>query len=103
MQVFTVGVTVMVAVIGAAVVFVAVKPEILPVPLTANPIDVLLLVQVKVPPVGILTKFVVGTGLLLQTSIFTGRVTVGVGFIVMVLESAIAEHPPEAVMVLVTV
>jgi hypothetical protein len=39
------GVTVMVAVIGAAVALVAVKPGILPVPAAARPIAVLLLVQ----------------------------------------------------------
>ena len=44
------GVTVMVAVIGAAVPLVAVKPGILPVPDAANPIAVLLLVQLYTVP-----------------------------------------------------
>lgn len=39
------GVTVIVAVTGALVVFVAVKAAMLPVPLAASPIDVVLLVQ----------------------------------------------------------
>ena len=41
-----VGVTVMVAVTGTFVIFLAVKALISPVPLAANPIDVSLLVQV---------------------------------------------------------
>ena len=40
-----VGVTVIVAVTGAVVVFTAVKEGILPVPLAARPIEVVLLVQ----------------------------------------------------------
>lgn len=42
-----VGVTVMVAVTGALVVFVAVKPGIFPTPLVANPIDELLFTQLN--------------------------------------------------------
>lgn len=44
-QPFTVGVTVMVAITGLAVPFVAVKAAIVPVPLAAKPMVVLLFVQ----------------------------------------------------------
>jgi hypothetical protein len=47
---FAVGVTVIVAEIGAAVALVAVKEGILPEPLAARPIAVLLLVHVNVVP-----------------------------------------------------
>ena len=92
----------MVAEIGAEVVLVAVKPGTSPVPFAANPIEVLLFVHVKMPPVGELTKLVGRITSLLHTTLFAGTVTVGVGFIVMVFESAIAEQPPEAAMVFVT-
>ena len=80
----TVGVTVMVAVIGEDVRLVAVNPGIFPVPLAPNPIEVLEFVQEKLPPVGTLTKFVVANKSLLQTTILLGTVTVGVGFTVIV-------------------
>lgn len=44
------GVTVMVAVIGAVLVFTAVNDEMLPVPLAANPMDGVLLLHVKTVP-----------------------------------------------------
>ena len=53
-QVPKVGVTVIVAIIGATVALVAVKLGILPVPLAAKPIAVLLLVQLKVAAAGVL-------------------------------------------------
>ncbi len=57
-----IGVTVIVAVIGLVVEFVAVK-EILPVPLAASPIDVLLFVQLK--PVALVpVKFTVAADVL---------------------------------------
>ncbi len=57
-----IGVTVIVAVIGLVVEFVAVK-EILPVPLAARPIDVLLFVQLK--PVALVpVKFTVAADVL---------------------------------------
>ena len=52
-----VGVTVMVAVIGAVVALVATKDPILPVPLAAKPIDGVLLTQLKItllPPLPLL-------------------------------------------------
>ena len=95
--------TFIVAVIGATVVLMAVNPGILPVLLAANPIVGSEFAHEKLPPVGVLTKFVAATAALLQTTIFAGTVTVGVGFIVIVLESAIAEQPPDAAMVFVTI
>jgi hypothetical protein len=83
-QPFTVGITVMVADIGAAPAFVARKAAIFPVPEAANPIVVLLFVQVNVPPAGVLAKLVTGTVTPLQTVMFDGTVTVGVGLTVMV-------------------
>jgi hypothetical protein len=74
----------MVAVIGAFVVLVAVNPGILPLPLAPSPIVVLEFVQTKLPPAGLLIKFVAGTAVLLQTLMFAGTVTVGIGFTVMV-------------------
>lgn len=93
----------MVAVMGAVVVLIAVKLGMSPVSLAINPIVVLEFVHEKLPPVGVLTKLVARTTPLLQTTIFEGTLTVGVGFIVMVLESVIAEQPPEAAMVFITI
>ena len=45
------GVTVIVAVMGSAVALVAVNDAILPLPLAAKPMDVLLLVQLNVAPI----------------------------------------------------
>ena len=44
------GITVMVAITGLVVVLVAVKEAILPAPLAARPIEVVLLVQLKMVP-----------------------------------------------------
>ena len=54
---FTVGVTVIVAVTGAAVALVALNAAMLPEPEAANPIDGVLLVQSKVVPATVPTKF----------------------------------------------
>lgn len=83
-QLLTVAVTLMVAVIGVDPVLVAVNAGILPLPLAPNPMAVLELLHEKVPPEGILEKFVALTCELLQTVILAGTVTVGVGFTVMV-------------------
>ena len=56
-----------------------------PVPEATNPMAVLLFVQVKVPPVGVLAKAVVATAPPLQTTIVEGTVTVGVTRIVTVV------------------
>ena len=64
--------------------FVALKVAMSPVPEAAKPTAVLLLVQVKVPPAGVLAKAVAETAPPLQTTIAVGTVTVGVGFTVIV-------------------
>ena len=74
-----VGVTVIVAVIGNSVVFVAVNEAISPVPDDERPIAELLLVQVNVAPEGVLAKAVAATVLPLHTVTFAGTVTVEVG------------------------
>jgi len=78
------GVTVMVAEIGDVPVLVAVNEAISPDPLADKPIAVLELVHENVPPAGVLVKFVEGTDPLLQTVMFAGTITVGVGFTVIV-------------------
>ncbi len=80
----TVGVTVMVALIGAVPGLVAVNEAIFPVPLEANPIAVLEFVHVKVPPTGVLVKDVAGTLTELQTETLAGTLAVGVGYTVIV-------------------
>ena len=83
-QPFTVGVTTIVPDIAAAPEFVAVKEAMFPVPEAAKPIVLLLLVQVKLPPVGTLTNAVAGIKVPLQKVAFDGTETVGIGFTVMV-------------------
>lgn len=78
------GVTVMVAVIGAAVVLVAVKLAILPVPDAAKPIAVLLFVQLYTVPATVPVKLTAAVGDPLQTNWSAGWFTLAVGFIVMV-------------------
>lgn len=57
-QLFAVGVTVIVAMTGAAPVLVAVNEAMFPVPVAASPIVALLLVQVKVVPATGLPKVI---------------------------------------------
>lgn len=77
-------VTDMVAIIGSDVVFVAVKPGMLPVPDAARPIEELLFVQVKATPGVELVRVIAAIAVPLQKVVsFTG-VTVGAGFTVMV-------------------
>jgi hypothetical protein len=71
-----VGVTVIVAVTGAPVKFVAVKDAISPVPDAAMPIVGSLFVHVKVAPAGVLANAVAATVPPLHTVMFTGTVTV---------------------------
>jgi hypothetical protein len=75
---------VMVAVIGAAVVFVAVNDGMFPDPFAPSPIAVLLFVQVKVVPLTGPDKVVEVTLAPLQCVWFGTVVTVGVGFMVIV-------------------
>ena len=58
-QPFADGVTVIVAVTGALVILTALKAGIFPVPLAANPIEVLLFVQLKAVPLTAPVKFIV--------------------------------------------
>jgi len=83
-QLFREGATVIVPDIGVDPVFVAVNVAIFPVPADPKPIAVLELVHVKVPPAGMLVKFVAATLLLLHNVMFEGTVTVGVGFTVII-------------------
>jgi len=79
-----VGVTVIVALIGAVVAFVAVKLAMLPVPLAANPIAVLLFVHAKVVPATPPTKLTAAVAAALQSTWLTGTRTVAVGLTVIV-------------------
>ncbi len=79
-----VGVTVMVAVIGALVVLVATKLGMLPVPAAANPIAVLLLVQLYTDPGGKPLKVTAVVLAPLHSNWLAGWFTVAVGFTVMV-------------------
>ncbi len=79
-----VGVTVMVAVIGAPVEFVPLKAAMFPEPLAARPMAVLELVQLKVVPATPLLNAVPAILSPLQMVMLAGTVTLGVGFTVMV-------------------
>ena len=70
----------MVATAGVLPVFVAVKAEILPVPLAARPIEVLSFVHEYEVPVP--EKVTVVVDVPLQTNWSVGSLTVGVGFTV---------------------
>lgn len=83
-QLFTIGVTVIVAVAGDDPLFVAVKAGTFPEPRAGRPMDVFVFVQVNVPPGGLFAKLVIATPPLLQMVIFAGTVTVGEGLTVMV-------------------
>jgi hypothetical protein len=92
-QPFAEGVTVIVAVTGLAVVLVAVKAGIAPVPVAPRPMDVALLVQLYVVP---LTALVKATGVVLwpEHSVWFAIVfTPGVGFTVMVNVCAVPGQP----------
>ena len=69
--------------IGEPEIFVAENAGILPVPLAPNPIVVFELVQVNVPPAGVVTKLVCPTRPPLHVTMFKGTVTIGVGLTVM--------------------
>ena len=78
------GVTITVAVTESAVLFVPVNEGVLPVPLAARPIAVLEFVHAKVVPDVVLVKAEAATVAVLQTIIFAGTSTIGVGLTVMV-------------------
>ena len=69
-QLFADGITVIVAVIGALVVFVAVNDGISPVPLAASPIEMLSFVQLKLLPLTLPVKFTVLVVALLHKTCF---------------------------------
>jgi hypothetical protein len=83
-QLFAVGVTVIVAVIGVIPALVAVNEGTFPFPLAASPMAVLLLVQAKVAPAILLENEVAGTVAPLQTLMLAGTITVAVGLTVIV-------------------
>ena len=87
------GVTVIVAVIGAAVLLVAIKPGILPCPVAASPIAVLLLVQLNIVPATVPVKFTAAVATPLQSVWFGTVAIVGLGFTVMVNVIGNPPHP----------
>lgn len=91
-------VTVMVDVTGNAVVFSAVKLAILPLPLAAKPISVLLDVQLKVVPEAALVKLVILTVSPAHTTISETWFVVAAGFTVTNTVS-VAVQPPARVTV----
>ena len=92
-QPLAVGVTVMVDVMAEAPVLVAVKEGVLPAPLAARPIALLEFVHAKVAPATLLVYAEAATVALLQTVMFAGTVTVGVGLTVMVYDTGVPGHP----------
>jgi hypothetical protein len=88
-----VGVTVIVLVIGAVVVFVAVKIGKLVMPLAANPIAALEFVHVKVAPSGVLAKVFAAILAPAQTAILDSAVTTGTGLTVTIV-AAVQVTPP---------
>ena len=62
----------------------AVNEEIFPLPLAPKPMPVLELVQLKLPPAGVLLKVVAAMVVPLQTVELEGTLKVGIGFTVMV-------------------
>lgn len=79
-----VGVTVIVAVTGAAVLLIAVKLAILPEPLAASPMDVLLFVQLYTVPATFPVKITAAVGCPLHSVWFACALTVGTGLTVIV-------------------
>ena len=79
-----VGVTVIVAVIGAAVLFIAMKLGILPWPDAARPIEVLLLVQLNIVPATVPVKVIAAVADPLQSVWLATAATVAVGLTVIV-------------------
>jgi len=79
-----VGVTVIVAVTGAAVLLIAVKLGILPWPLAARPILVLLFVQLNIVPATVPVKFTAAVAAPLHSVWLVTAATVAFGFTVIV-------------------
>ena len=92
-QLFADVITVIVAVIGALVVFVAVNDGISPVPLAASPIEMLSFVQLKLLPLTLPIKFTVLVVALLHKTWLAGCTTFGVGLTVIVKLCTGPVHP----------
>ena len=101
-QPLAVGVTVIVAVTGFAVLFIPVKDGVLPVPLAARPIEASELIQSNVAPGVVLVYAEAATTKPLQITLSTGTTTAGPGFTVIVNEEGVPGQPL-AVSVTVTV
>lgn len=86
---FAAGVTVILAVTGRAVLLIAIKEGMLPVPLAARPMEGSEFVQVNVVPGVVLVKSATVTVVALQVVIVAGITTIGVGFTVIVYETGI--------------
>jgi hypothetical protein len=78
------------------VVLVAVKLAILPVPLAARPMVVLLLVQLYTVPATEPVKFTAAVAVLLHTTWLPTALTVGTGFTVIVNVVGVPVHVPPA-------
>ena len=83
-QPLAVGVTVIVAITGSAVLFVPVNAGVSPMPLAARPIEASELFQSNVAPGVVLVKLEAGIAAPLQTTASAGTVTFGPGLTVMV-------------------
>ena len=81
-QPLALGVTVIVAVTGSAELFVAENEGVFPVPLATRPIEGVEFVQVKVVPGVVLVNAEAATVVALQTVMFVGTITTGIGLIV---------------------
>ena len=92
-QLFADGITVIVAVIGALVVFVAVNDGIFPLPLAAKPMEVLLFVQLNPVPLTAPEKFIALVVALLHKDWLAGCTTLGVGLTAIVKLCKVPGHP----------
>jgi len=91
-QLFKVGITVIVEVIGEVELLTAKNDGILPLPLAANPIAGLEFVQLNVAPAGVLNKAPSGIEDPAQYVRFAGTVTTGRGFTVIINVRAVLTH-----------
>ena len=92
-QPLAVGVTEMIAVTGALVAFMALKEGILSLPPAGSPIEILLLVQVKVVPLTKLAKLIPVVGAPLHNTWLDGCNRLAVGLTIILNELAVPEHP----------
>lgn len=92
LQPFNNPVTVIVAVIGDEVLFVAVKAGMFPDPDAARPIEVWVLVQVMVVPTGLAVNGIAAILSPAQRVMFAGIFSCGMGFTVIGSESVVVPH-----------